>query len=65
MIHVIVQRCYNFSKLLRQLIAFKEGDLSLTTSRADERSAPVPVKKIINEDKITQFNIFPEGRNFR
>jgi error-prone DNA polymerase len=65
-IHVIVNSCYNFSKLLRHLIAYKAGDLPLTTlSRADERSEPVPVKKSPYENKINQINIFPEGRNFK
>jgi error-prone DNA polymerase len=55
-IHVIVKRCYNFSKLLRRLIVYKEDDLSLgPLSRADERSSPVAPKG----------KVFPEARNFR
>jgi error-prone DNA polymerase len=55
-IHVIVKRCYNFSKLLRKLIVYKEDDLSLgPLSRADERSSPVAPKG----------KVFPEARNFR
>lgn len=66
-IHVIVKRCYNLSKLLRQLIAFKEEDLSLAPlSRADERTAPVtPKREKTQEREILQGKIFPEARNFR
>ena len=65
-IHVIVRRCYNFSKLLRQSIASRETNIPLAPmSRADERSAPVPEKKKVPERGIVQGRIFPEGRNFR
>jgi error-prone DNA polymerase len=66
-IHVLVQRCYNLSKLLRRLIAFQEDDLALAPlSRADERTAPVtPTKEKKQEHEIFQAKIFPEGRNFR
>ncbi len=66
-IHVIVKRCFNFSKLLRQSIAFSEEDLSLAPmSRADERTAPVPPKKDKTKThEVIQGKIFPEGRNFR
>jgi error-prone DNA polymerase len=64
-IHVVVKRCYNFSKLLKQLTAPKEEELSVTPmSRADEKSAPV-LKKKKQEDEVVQGKIFPEGRNFR
>lgn len=66
-IHVIVKRCFNLSKLLRKLVAFKEEDLSLAPlSRADERSSPVPAKREkMQEQEIVQGKIFPGGRNFR
>lgn len=66
-IHVIVQRCHNLSKLLRKLIAFNEDDLALAPlSRADERSAVItPSREKKQEHEIVQGNIFPEGRNFR
>ncbi|WP_276371313.1 error-prone DNA polymerase [Chryseolinea sp. H1M3-3] len=66
-IHVIVKRCFNFSKLLRQSIAFGAEDLSLAPmSRADERTAPVPPKKDKTKIReVIQGKIFPEGRNFR
>ena len=40
-IHVIVKRCYNFSKLLRHLTPSQNESASiLTLSRADEKSFP-------------------------
>ena len=61
-IHVIVERCFNFSKLLQHLTATQKEDLSLKPlSRSDETSSPFLKKK----EQITQGNIFPEGRNFR
>ncbi len=66
-IHVIVSRCYNFSKLLLQLTSWRGEDLSLKPlSRSDETTAPVPdarEKKPLEE--VVQGKIFPEGRNFR
>jgi error-prone DNA polymerase len=66
-IHVIVKRCYNFSKLLRQLTAVREEGLSLTPlSRADEKSSnPDTRGKAQAHSEIVQGKIFPEGRNFR
>jgi error-prone DNA polymerase len=66
-IHVIVKRCYNFSRLLRQRLVSREEELPITPlSRADEKTAPVPPKKLkLKEREILQGNIFPEGRNFR
>jgi error-prone DNA polymerase len=62
-IHVIVQRCFNLSKLLRKLVAVKEDSPLATMSRADERSAPLPSKG--EERGLSQKKIFPDGRNFR
>jgi error-prone DNA polymerase len=63
-IHVIVQRCFNLSKLLRKLVARKGDDISLAPmSRADEKSAPILPKN--KEHEMLQKKIFPEGRNFR
>jgi error-prone DNA polymerase len=66
-IHVIVKRCYNFSKLLRQLTASSEEGLSLTPlSRSDERTSnPDTRGKVETRNEIKQGKIFPEGRNFR
>src|SRR5258705_4477020 len=46
-IHVIVQSCYNFSKLFHQLTPSHEEELPLLTlSRADEKTPlPVPTKR--------------------
>jgi error-prone DNA polymerase len=65
-IHVIVKRCYNYSKLLSQLTLPKAETLSLKPmSRSDETTSPFPSKKKSQENDIVQGNIFPEGRNFR
>jgi error-prone DNA polymerase len=61
-IHVIVQRCFNLSKLLRSVVTVKEDGPLATMSRADERTAPVPIGK---QERGLQKRIFPEGRNFK
>jgi error-prone DNA polymerase len=65
-VHVIVQRCFDLSKLLSGMTANDNDDLPLLTlSRADERS-PFPV-----ENKRTQVRtpvdkeVFPPARNFK
>jgi error-prone DNA polymerase len=64
-IHVIVERCHNFSKLLQRLTATKRNDLTLTPlSRADETTSPF-LKKNDQAKEVIQGKIFPEGRNFR
>jgi error-prone DNA polymerase len=64
-IHVIVTRCFNFSKLLQQLTQSNKDDLSLKPmSRSDETTSPF-LKKKTHEREVVQGNIFPEGRNFR
>jgi error-prone DNA polymerase len=63
-IHVIVRRCYNYSKLLSKLTVSKEDDLSLSMSRADVTSSPFLEKKT-SEKEVVQGKIFGEGRNFR
>ncbi|HTQ28365.1 MAG TPA: error-prone DNA polymerase [Puia sp.] len=67
-IHVIVQSCHNFSKLLRRLtVPGNENTLQLSLSRADERTAVEPShpgssrKSSIKQEK----EIIPEARNFR
>ncbi len=65
-IHVIVQSCYNFSRLLSHLTQSKEEDLPLLTlSRADEKTIPPGVDKISKKRETKQENIFPGGRNFK
>lgn len=64
-IHVIVRRCYNFSRLLKKLTGTKEEELPLTLSRADVTSSPFLVEKKSQEKELVQGKIFGEGRNFR
>jgi error-prone DNA polymerase len=55
-IHVIVKRCYDFTKLLQKLTAIPEDDLPLLTlARGDETSIPAHA----------QTDMFHKGRNFR
>jgi len=66
-IHVIVQKCYNLTKLMRSLTAIEEETLPLLTlARADETSIPAhaQVKKTHAGEKIEK-DIFYKGRNFR
>lgn len=64
-IHVIVKRCYNFSRLLQQLTTTQQEEISLKPlSRADETSSPF-LKKNPRGNETVQGNIFHEGRNFR
>jgi error-prone DNA polymerase len=64
-IHVVVKRCHNYSKLLRSLIPNSGEDPSMgTPSRADEKtSTPDPRRKQFQA--LVQGKIFPEGRNFK
>ena len=69
-IHIIVQRCFNISSLLKHLTLSKKEDLPLLTlARADETISPVPsypgFNKKANEEKKNQIEIFPKGRNFK
>lgn len=64
-IHVVVKRCYNLSRLLHKLTAPIQTELSLEPrSRADETTSPFLSHKP-PENKIIQGKIFPEGRNFK
>jgi error-prone DNA polymerase len=65
-VHVIVKRCYNLSRLLRELIPASEDVPSLgNLSRADERG-PAHDERVEKHDKqVVQGRIFGEGRNFR
>ena len=65
-IHVIVSRCFDLSKLLRHLTAANDEPLSLLTlSRADEKSLPPGLNKKAPEPASRQEKIFPGGRNFK
>jgi error-prone DNA polymerase len=62
-IHVIVRKCYDFSKLLRQLTPTDSEDLPLLTlSPRDEKSTP-PIDK--RGTVPLQETLFPEARNFK
>jgi error-prone DNA polymerase len=63
-IHVIVKRCYDFSKLLRNLTAANNDNLPvLTLARADEKSIPAHAQH--TESKVRHEELFPGARNFR
>jgi error-prone DNA polymerase len=67
-VHVIVRRCYNFSKLLRQLTASDKEDLPiLTLARPDEKEVPgFPAKNKRSQVREgQQEKLFPEARNFK
>lgn len=65
-IHVIVQRCYNFSPLLKTLTASNKEDLPvLTLAYADETSVPAGLDKRSKPVGDTQKKVFPGGRNFK
>jgi error-prone DNA polymerase len=64
-IHVVVKRCYNFSRLLQGLASSYVDNLSLKPlSHSDEITSPF-LKKKKTKKEIVQQKIFPEGRNFR
>jgi len=66
-IHVIVQRCYNFSKLLRCLSPqLPENIAVLTLARPDERSVPPPQQR--NPPSLWDTEpgkVIPGARNFK
>jgi error-prone DNA polymerase len=66
-IHVIVKRCFDLTKLLRHLTAVNDENLPiLTLAHGDETSIPAHAqikKKEIRENG--QADIFHKGRNFR
>jgi error-prone DNA polymerase len=65
-IHVIVSRCYDFSKLLRQLTPSNNEDLPvLTLARPDEKSVPPGQNKRSLVSGNEQEKIFPGARNFK
>ena len=65
-IHVIVKRCYDFSKMLRTLTERRNDDLPiLTLARPDEKSIPAPQNKRSQVREARQEMIFPEARNFK
>lgn len=66
--HVIVQKCYDLSVLLKNLTATEDENPDiLTLSRADEKDeyATMAVNKKTQVRRDVQTEIFPNGRNFR
>jgi error-prone DNA polymerase len=65
-IHVIVSRCYNLSKLLRHLTpSIHEDPQVLTLARPDETSIPPGVNKRAQVREEAQEKVFPQARNFK
>jgi error-prone DNA polymerase len=67
-IHVIVQHCEDWSKLLRSLTSTNKEDLPvLTLSPRDENNGfPFPTEnKKTQVRKMVQEELFPKGRNFK
>jgi error-prone DNA polymerase len=65
-IHVIVQSCHDFSKLLRQLTPANNENLPLLTlAFPDETSTPPGQNKRSQVREKAEEKIFPEGRNFK
>jgi error-prone DNA polymerase len=64
-IHVIVSKCYNVSRLLGKLVPYKDEEISFPQLRPDETSAPPMDPRDPETKSIIQGKIFHEGRNFR
>ncbi|RYY44088.1 MAG: error-prone DNA polymerase, partial [Chitinophagaceae bacterium] len=65
-IHVIVKRCYDLSKLLRKLSPQQAAEPSvLTLARPDETSIPPGVNKRAQVREKVNEELFPGARNFR
>jgi len=66
-VHVIVSKCFDFTKLLKGLTAKDDDQLPiLTLSRADEKSPPYSAEnKRSQVRQPTPQEIFDGGRNFR
>lgn len=66
-IHIVVQRCFNLTGLLKDLSADQTDDpLVMQLSRSDERSAPYTSSSIpMEKAEGTTDSPFYKGRNFR
>ncbi|MEO6327292.1 MAG: error-prone DNA polymerase [Ginsengibacter sp.] len=66
-IHVIVKRCHNFSKLLRHLTPTQNENLPLLTlAYPDEKSIPAHAQNKRSQVRdVAQGKIFPQARNFK
>lgn len=61
-IHIIVQRCYNLSKMLRQLAPGSNETPNVTSFAFPDR-LPEPIKKDVQKENTE--NVFPGSRNFK
>lgn len=65
-VHVIVSRCFNVSRLLQELLPYRNEEALIgTTARADETTSKGPDTRDKSQKSVVQTSIFPEGRNFR
>jgi error-prone DNA polymerase len=64
-IHVVVQRCFDVSALLRTLTGQMKGELAVAVSRADEKTAVRDARTEGAGQKAEQAKIWSEGRNFK
>jgi error-prone DNA polymerase len=60
-IHVIVHRCYDISKMLKQLTPFQDKTPNIATFAFPDKS-PGP---IIKDQQTNPSKVFPDSRNFR
>jgi len=66
-VHVIVSKCFNLTKLLGKLVQREQDDLPvLTSSHANEKNAPYPSqnKQTQAHEKVPK-DVFHGGRNFK
>jgi error-prone DNA polymerase len=66
-VHVIVRRCFDLSKMLRGLTTNEKEEPSLLTlSPRDEKSTPFPTQnKRTQVRQVAQEELFPAARNFK
>ncbi|WP_129715801.1 error-prone DNA polymerase [Pedobacter sp. SYP-B3415] len=65
-VHVIVKRCFDLSKMLRKLTATEtDNQPVLTLSRADERAPYQATNKRTTVREVPGEKVFPSARNFR
>jgi error-prone DNA polymerase len=67
-IHVIVQHCENWSKLLRGLSSNEKSDVRVLTLSSRDEGDGAPFKtqnKKTQKRQVAQEELFPGGRNFR
>ncbi|MDO3644198.1 error-prone DNA polymerase [Mucilaginibacter sp. L3T2-6] len=64
-IHIVVKRCYNITRLLRGLTPVETDDVPvLTLARGDETTSPVPDERNTPKEKLVKNDPFHKGRNF-